>query len=297
MLNPPQRICRMRKITPLDGKPQAEGWLLSRIVARVFAPGRRTPRGSERVYTFKAMGNVFAGTSGWAYPSWKRGFYPRELGAAKFLNYYATRLNSVEVNYTFLKPVTKPMLTDWIGATPADFVFAVKAPEAITHFQRLRAARRQTRKFLRSLEPLRAAGKLGPVLFQFPPNFKCDAARLEGFLPILPPDYRVAFEFRHASWFTEDVYAMLRGANAALCLAESEKLETPEVHTADFFYLRLRKSNYNPATRRGLARRIAAYSQRGDTFVYFKHEDTPAGALHAEELLRLSRLAVFHREN
>lgn len=232
------------------------------------------------------MGAVFAGTSGWAYPSWKRGFYPRDLSAAKFLNYYATRLNSVEVNYTFLKAVTKPMLKDWIEATPADFVFAVKAPQAITHFQRLRAARRQTQKFFRSLEPLRAAGKLGPVLFQLPPNFKCDLARLEGFLPAFPAGYRAAFEFRHASWFADDVFALLRSANAALCLTESEKLETPEIQTADFFYLRLRKANYKPAARRDLVRRVAAHAQQADTFVYFKHEDAPTGALHAEELLR-----------
>jgi uncharacterized protein YecE (DUF72 family) len=232
------------------------------------------------------MGTVFAGTSGWAYPTWKRGFYPRDLGAAKFLNFYATRLNSVEVNYTFLKPVTKPMLKEWIEATPADFVFAVKAPQAITHFLRLRAARRQTQEFFRSIKPLRAAEKLGPVLFQLPPNFKCDPARLEGFLMALPEGYRVAFEFRHASWFVDEVFALLRGANAALCLAESEKLETPEVQTADFYYLRLRKAKYMPAARQELARRVADYAQKGDTFIYFKHEDTPDGALHAEELLR-----------
>jgi len=237
------------------------------------------------MYTFETMGAVFVGTSGWAYPAWKRGFYPRDLSAAKFLNYYATRLNSVEINYTFLKPVTRQMVKEWIEATPADFVFAVKAPQSITHFQRLRAAKRQTNQFFRSIEPLRAADKLGPVLFQLPPNFKCDPARLEKFLSTLPQHARVAFEFRHVSWFTGEIYGLLRRANAALCLAESDKIETPEVHTADVSYLRLRRSSYPPEQRKKLAGRIAAYAQRGDAFAYFKHEETPEGALHAEEIL------------
>lgn len=239
----------------------------------------------REAYIFEMRADVFAGTSGWAYPKWRRGFYPHDLSAAKFLSFYATRLNSVEVNYTFLRPVTKPMLKEWIEATPPNFVFAVKAPQAITHFQRLRAARRRTNKFFASIEPLRAAGKLGPVLFQLPPNFKCDLSRLANFLATLPAQTRVAFEFRHASWFAEEVFALLRRANVALCLAESEKLQTPDVQTADFFYLRLRMSKYSTQDRKKLHERIAGYAQRGQVFAYFKHEDTPEGAFHAEELL------------
>lgn len=237
------------------------------------------------------MPSVFAGTSGWSYPSWKPDFYPREVASAKFLNYYATRLNSVEVNYTFQRPVTNKLLQGWIEATPAGFSFAVKAPQAITHFQRLLGARQLTKKFFSSIKPLQDAGKLGPVLFQLPPNFKCDLSRLEDFLPALPERSRVAFEFRHASWFCEEVYSLLRGANAALCLAESEKLETPEIQTANFSYLRLRKSDYSREARQQLRQRIAGYARRGDVFVFFKHEDTPEGALHAEELLGSIQLA------
>jgi uncharacterized protein YecE (DUF72 family) len=118
------------------------------------------------------MGAIYAGTSGWAYPKWRRGFYPAELSSKRFLEYYATRLNSVEVNYTFLRPVSKELLKEWLAATPAHFLFAVKAPQAITHFKRLKGAARLTKSFLRSLAPLRKADRLGPILFQLPPNMK-----------------------------------------------------------------------------------------------------------------------------
>ena len=136
-----------------------------------------------------STGKIYAGTSGWAYPSWKPKFYPAKLASAKFLGYYATRLNSVEVNYTFRTEVTAKLLAAWIAATPADFKFAVKAHQTITHIRRLRAAATQTSKFLVSLEPLRDAGKLGPILFQLPPFLKCDIALLEEFLATLSAPY------------------------------------------------------------------------------------------------------------
>jgi uncharacterized protein YecE (DUF72 family) len=230
-------------------------------------------------------GRIFAGTSGWAYTSWKPRFYPAKLASSKFLDFYAGRLNSVEVNYTFRNPVTKKLLAEWIAATPANFVFAVKAHQGITHVKRLRGAARQTSKFIAALEPLRQAGKLGPVLFQLPPNFKCDLARLERFLEKLPRDVRAAMEFRHPSWFADEVYERLGRANVALCEAESEKLETPEIATADFRYFRLRKEKYSRAAREGISKKVTDASRNGDVFVYFKHEDTPSGALYAEGLL------------
>src|ERR1700690_1463966 len=132
------------------------------------------------------MGKVYAGTSGWAYPSWKPEFYPAKLAAAKFLAYYASRLNSVELNYTFRRFPTQKLLSGWIDATPADFKFAVKAHQTITHIKRLRDASSFTADFLGALEPLREAGKLGPVLFQLPPFLKCDLELLRGFLDGLP---------------------------------------------------------------------------------------------------------------
>jgi uncharacterized protein YecE (DUF72 family) len=232
------------------------------------------------------MGQIYAGTSGWAYGSWKPDFYPAKLSAARFLNHYASRLNSVEVNFTFRQIAGEDLLLRWAETTPDDFRFAVKAHQRITHIKRLRDAAEVTTEFVASLEPLRKAKKLGPVLFQLPPNFKCDVGRLREFVATLPRWVRAVFEFRHESWFSEEVYAMLRKAGAALCLAESDELETPEVVTADFHYLRLRKESYSAKTVETRVRRLA---RSGDVFVYFKHEETPEGALSAEALLHRVR--------
>lgn len=230
---------------------------------------------------------IYAGTSGWAYPAWKPAFYPAKLASAKFLGYYASRLNSTEVNYTFRRFPTEKLLCGWAEAAPAGFRFAIKAHQSITHIKRLQDAGESTKRFLTALQPLYDAGKLGPVLFQLPPFVKCDAARLRDFLTELPKAYRAAFEFRHESWFCDEVYSILRGANAALCLAESEKLETPKVQTADFSYLRLRnpKKMESAAERKKLFGIVAGLAGGSDVFAYFKHEDSPEGALHAEELL------------
>ena len=232
------------------------------------------------------MAKIYSGTSGWAYPSWKPDFYPTKLASAKFLEYYATRLNSVEVNYTFRSGVSKPLLSDWIAATPADFKFAVKAHQSITHIKRLRGVAKITSQFLASLEPLRKGRKLGPILFQLPPHFKCDIPRLEEFLEQLPRDTRAAMEFRHPSWFVEAVYKRLRRARIALCQAESEKLETPEVATANFRYFRLRKDKYSTRARKAIRKKIIEAARSGEIFAYFKHEDFPDGALYAEDLLK-----------
>jgi uncharacterized protein YecE (DUF72 family) len=231
------------------------------------------------------MKRVYAGTSGWAYTTWKPDFYPAGLSSTKFLNYYASRLNSVEVNYTFRSLPTKKLLTDWIRATPPGFKFAVKAHQTITHIKRLRNVKRVTSKFISSLLPLEKASKLGPVLFQLPPNLKCDLPLLTDFLAGLPHHLRFAFEFRHDSWFRDDVFASLHEAKVALCLAESDKLETPDVHTTDFSYMRKRKEEYSAKARKALKRKVLSLAQKREVFVYFKHEETPEGALHAEELL------------
>lgn len=232
------------------------------------------------------MAKIYAGTSGWAYPNWKPGFYPAKLPAKKFLEYYGTRLNSVEVNYTFRRFPSEKLLAGWIAATPVGFTFSIKAHQTITHVKRLRDAGEWTRRFLSSLQLLAEAGKLGTVLFQLPPFLKCDLPLLEDFLALLPSGLRSTFEFRHASWFCDEVFALLRQANAALCLAESEKLVTPEVATADFSYFRLRKTEYSASERKALGEKVNRLAgDSKDVFVYFKHEETPEGALYAEELL------------
>jgi uncharacterized protein YecE (DUF72 family) len=232
------------------------------------------------------MAHLFAGTSGFAYPAWKPDFYPQKLASKDFLKHYATRLNAVEVNYTFRQLPKAATLENWAGATPQNFAFACKAHQRITHFNRLKESE-FTDVFFRAIDPLRAARRLGPVLFQLPPNFKADAGLLGAFLTKLPGDVRCAFEFRNASWMTEEVYRLLEKHRVALCLAESDTFEAPRVITADFVYARLRKEEYTPEDRREVAARVREQLGQGrDVYAFFKHEETPAGAIYAEELLK-----------
>src|SRR5258708_5126030 len=170
------------------------------------------------------MPRLYSGTSGFAYPAWKPDFYPQKLTSKDFLKHYATRLNAVEINYTFRQLPKAATLENWVNATPAGFVFACKAHQRITHFNRLRESE-FAELFFRAIDPLRAARRLGPVLFQLPPNFKADPPLLAAFLAKLPADIRCAFEFRNASWMTEETYRLLEKHGVALCLAESDKFE------------------------------------------------------------------------
>ncbi|MGI8989614.1 MAG: DUF72 domain-containing protein [Bryobacteraceae bacterium] len=232
------------------------------------------------------MARLFAGTSGFAYPSWKPNFYPADLPAKKFLEYYASRLNAVEVNYTFRRLPSGKTLENWANATKPEFVFAPKAHMRLTHILKLQNAAEFTELFLRSIDPLRTARRIGPILFQLPPKFACDARVLEDYLKLLPGDLRFAFEFRHASWLQEPVYDVLRKRNAALCLAESEEFQVPEVITADFVYYRLRKPEYSPEDIGTIAARAKKLLNSGkDLYLFFKHEENPQGALYAEDLL------------
>jgi uncharacterized protein YecE (DUF72 family) len=233
------------------------------------------------------MSHLYAGTSGFAYAAWKPEFYPKEVPAKNFLAHYATRLNGVEINYTFRRLAAVATLEKWVQATPATFRFAIKAHQRITHFQRLKNVEEFTEAFFKSIDPLRATRRLGPVLFQLPPQFKCDVDLLGSFLRQLPSDVRCAFEFRNESWLADPVYRLLEDHKAALCLAESEKFQAPDVITADFVYCRLRMPEYSPEDRRVIAAKVSKLLQDGkDVFVFFKHEDTPAGAFYAEELLK-----------
>jgi len=228
----------------------------------------------------------YCGTSGFAYPSWKPGFYPEKLPSAKFLSYYSTRLNAVEINYTYRRIASASTFEKWVVGTEPNFMFLPKAHMKITHSLKLKDAEDFTRFFLESLEPLRAAGRLGPILFQLPPSFKADRERLADFVRLLPKTSRYVFEFRNATWFEESVYKILRESNVGLCHAENENMETPHVLTADFVYLRLRKPDYSESELGEIERRTQQYLRNGyPTFAIFKHEDTPAGAVYAERLL------------
>jgi uncharacterized protein YecE (DUF72 family) len=235
------------------------------------------------------MATLYAGTSGFAYTAWKPAFYPPKLPANQFLKHYAERLNSVEINYTFRRLPSASTLESWVKQTPPGFVFAVKANMRITHILRLKNAEQATEIFLKAIDPLRTSRRLGPILFQLPPQMKCDLDLLGTYLSLLPKDLRYAFEFRHVSWLVDNVYQELRSRNVALCVAESEKLEVPEVVTADFVYYRLRKPDYTEEDVQGIAGRAKELLTAGrDLYLMFKHEETPEGALNAARVMELA---------
>jgi uncharacterized protein YecE (DUF72 family) len=217
---------------------------------------------------------VVCGTSGYNYDEWKGSFYPEELAKAKRLAYYASQLASVEINYSFYRKPTVKALDSWAAQTPPGFTFALKAWQRITHQARLKEAGELTRAFC---ETARALGdKLGPILFQLPPNFKKDAPRLEAFLAEIPDGIRAAFEFRHASWFDDQVIALLGARGAVLAAAENEELAAPLARTAPWIYLRLRREDYDDAALDGWAERVRA-AGFDEVFAYFKHEDGAKG--------------------
>jgi uncharacterized protein YecE (DUF72 family) len=233
------------------------------------------------------MAQLYAGTSGWAYPSWKPDFYPAKLAQSKFLHYYATQLNAVEVNFTFRQLLKETTAQKWIEATPAGFHLSIKAHQVITHIKRLKKTEDFIPRFLSTIEPIARAEKLGPLLFQLPPNMKADSTLLGEFLSVLPRAVPSAFEFRHASWFADEIFSLLKSGNRALCVAETEERTTPDVVTADFCYYRYRKSIYAPDERLAMVDRIREHLDQGrNVFAYFKHEETPEGAIYAVEVLK-----------
>lgn len=236
------------------------------------------------------MGDLHIGTSGWSYPTWKPAFFPDKLPSKRFLEYYATQLNTVELNATFRRMPTASAIAGWVNATPPDFRFAAKAHQSITHIKRLKGAEESVRFFLQSLEPMRQAGKLGPILFQVAPNLKADTALLEAFVQLLPQAYQCAFEFRHETWFTDAVYDVLKKKNVALCWAESEKITTPKEATADFLYYRLRLPNFSKPQMDKLSEELKAQRQSREVYAFFKHEDEPEGALNAVVVARANGL-------
>jgi uncharacterized protein YecE (DUF72 family) len=229
---------------------------------------------------------VHVGTSGYNFPEWKGTFYPEKLPAAQMLPYYAERLSTVEINYTFYRIPNAKTIAGWDAATPAGFTLVLKAPQRITHIARLKDIDDPLRYFLETARKL--GQKLGPVLFQLPPNFKKDVARLGDLLTQFPPDLRCAWEFRHESWYSDDVYEMLRRGNAALCVADTEDGTTPLVATARWGYFRLRDEGYGADD---LARWVETVRQVGaaweDAYVFFKHEESGIGPKLAQQFEQL----------
>jgi uncharacterized protein YecE (DUF72 family) len=217
---------------------------------------------------------VHVGTSGYAYKEWRGSFYPEKMKDKDMLRYYSERLRAVEINNTFYRLPGREMLLRWTEQVPEGFLFVLKASQRITHRQRLAAASKETVDYL--FETAAALGpRLGPIFFQTPPFLKKDAARLRGFLDLLPRSHPVAFEFRHETWFDDEIYDALRARNAALVAADKDDAAgtaTAVTPTADWGYLRLRRCDYDDAALAAWAERIRAQPWKV-AFVFFKHED------------------------
>ena len=229
---------------------------------------------------------LFVGTSGYNFPEWKGTFYPPKLPTSKWLEYYASRLGTVEINYTFYRMPTAKVVAGWDAVTPPGFSFVLKAPQRITHIARLKNVDDPLRFFLETARTL--GPKLGPILFQLPPNFKKDTERLGDVLTLFPADLRCAWEFRHASWFDAEVYELLRTANAALCVADTDEGTTPLEATADFGYVRLRDEGYSPEELQEWKQKVQDLGQSWtDAYIFFKHEEKGIGPKLAAEFQQL----------
>jgi uncharacterized protein YecE (DUF72 family) len=226
----------------------------------------------------------WVGTSGYNYPEWKGSFYPQKMPAAKMLRYYAERLNTVEINYTFYRVPNEKILAGWNRETPELFRLTLKAPKRITHIAKLKDCGELLQYFLKTAATL--GPKLGAILFQLPPYLRKDLAVLDEFTSQLPQGVCAAFEFRHASWMDAEVFARLRARNLALCVADSEKFATPVEITASYGYFRLRDGGYTPEDLRRWAQVIRASTAAcDDVFVYFKHEEAGKGPQFARLLI------------
>ncbi|HEX9705385.1 MAG TPA: DUF72 domain-containing protein [Gemmatimonadales bacterium] len=229
---------------------------------------------------------VHIGTSGYAYKEWKGTFYPEDLPADGMLTYYAGHFDTVEINNTFYRMPTAKSVAAWAGAVPDGFTFVLKAPQRITHFARLQNADDSVHYLCTTA--LQLGPRLGPLLFQLPPNFKKDVDRLRAFLPLIDQEVRCAFEFRHDSWFAPDTYELLRARNVGLCVADTENGTTPLEATADFGYLRLRDEGYERRDLEEWARKVRETGAGWkDAFVFFKHEESGKGPALAREFKAL----------
>ncbi len=226
------------------------------------------------------------GTSGYNFDEWKGSFYPEKFPAAKMLAYYAERLETVEINYTFYRMPSPKTVARWDATVPEGFTFVLKVSQKITHFKRLNEIENELKYFCDTALGLK--GKLGPLLFQLPPNFKKDAERLRTTLELIPAEIRAAWEFRNASWFDDEVYQILRNKNAALVVADTEEGTTPEVATADWGYLRLRDEGYGEEDLKRWVERIKTLGAAWkDAYVFFKHEEAGLGPAFAKQFASL----------
>ena len=227
---------------------------------------------------------VLVGTSGFAYKEWHGSFYPKDIKAKDMLRYYATQFQAVEINNTFYRMPSESVLRDWAEQVPDAFTFVLKAPQLITHRKRLKEVESPAALFFERAGAL--GPRLGPLLFQLPPNLKKDMARLTTFLAQVPTDRRVALEVRHESWYDDEVYEALRGRDVALCVADTDEAQMPFQATAGWGYLRLRRVEYTTADLQAWCARITSQAWR-DAFVFFKHEDEATGPRLARQFISM----------
>lgn len=228
---------------------------------------------------------IYAGTSGFAYQEWKGKFYPEKIPPKEMLHFYSERLGAVEINNTFYRMPRESVLKSWAEQVSGGFIFALKAPQVITHIKQLRNVFEETEYLFKTLSVL--GGKLGPVLFQFPKSFRANAPALEDFLALIPGDTDCAFDFRSPTWLDAGMPDLLRKKGCSLCMEDTDENPVNEIiSTATWGYLRLRRSEYTEDGLSEWAERIL--SQKWErAFVFFKHED---GARGAEMALRFQEL-------
>jgi len=259
-----------------------------------LASGGSDPSQVFFAYSAVVMSPILIGTSGWAYPHWRKRFYPADLPQSRWLEFFAHRFSTVEVNNTFYRLPSKTVFASWRGKSPADFLFAIKASRFITHLKRLHAVGQSVRTFLAHASELEE--KLGPILFQLPPRFTRDLPRLADFLGILPSTHRYAFEFRDASWHEQATYDLLARRGVAYCIMIGPKLKREAIATADFIYLRFHAPDaggaaFGPRRLRPWAETIRQLCAPGrSAYVFFNNDAEGAAisdALTFRDLLRV----------
>ena len=230
---------------------------------------------------------LHVGTSGYSYKAWKGNFYPEDLPAKEMLSYYSRRLPAVEINNTFYRLPQASMIENWRAQVPDEFRFSIKATQRITHIKRLNNVVEETKYLLDTSGLL--GERLGVVLFQLPPNMKKDSGRLKSFLESLPSDTRVAFEFRHETWFDDETFDLLRKKDRALVVSDTDEKPLSEIiSTAGWGYLRLRRTAYNENDLADWMKRVKDQKWK-DAFVFFKHEDEGVGPKLAARFLELAQ--------
>jgi uncharacterized protein YecE (DUF72 family) len=243
------------------------------------------PAFAQRTVLTRTLMNVWIGTSGFQYLEWKGNFYPEDLPTAKMLPFYAERFATTEINYTFHRIPAQKTIENWKAQTPSKFRFALKAPQKITHWSKLRDCADTLEYFLKVAGGL--GERLGPILFQLPPAFKKDADVLSSFLRELP-SISAAFEFRHDSWFDDEIFDLLESRNLALCIADTDAIATPKKITADYGYLRLRREDYTEKDVKLWSEFVREKNATWkDAFVYFKHEESGIGPKLAKQMVKL----------